>query len=210
MGPLCKIYLTSPLHQWQENCYGLQRSECNIKNSSRLTHLCEGLPHIRLWTAFIFPLATVILSIPSKGNFVFEIYFCSGVRYRYHLFMRRFLFVLYVGQIGIWFVHRDGTMRLMLLLTSSVVRSGVTSRCDVISDIVPFSHLLPTLKLVTPTSKDEYGTVYLIVFLRIFLQQTLPQTLKFYVAFLTIRWIESNWIFLLEKSQNSGDWNCGR
>lgn len=99
MGPLCKIYLTSPLHQWQENCYGLQRSECNIKNSSRLTHLCEGLPHIRLWTAFIFPLATVILSIPSKGNFVFEIYFCSGVRYR--LFMKRFRCALYVGRVRI-------------------------------------------------------------------------------------------------------------
>lgn len=67
MEPLCKIYFTSPLYQWQENCYGLQRSECNIKNSGRLTHLCEGLPHIRLWTAFIFPLDVVILMLHGKG-----------------------------------------------------------------------------------------------------------------------------------------------
>lgn len=127
MGPLCKIYLTSPLHQWQENCYGLQRSECNIKNSSRLTHLCEGLPHIRLWTAFIFPLATVILSIPSKGNFVFEIYFCSGVLY--HLFMKRILYkVYYVGQLGIsWDKYIEMGQRVWCCSSHRVERSGVTS-----------------------------------------------------------------------------------
>lgn len=151
MGPLCKIYLTSPLHQWQENCYGLQRSECNIKNSSRLTHLCEGLPHIRLWTAFIFPLATVILSIPSKGNFVFEIYFCSGVRYR--LFMKRFRCALYVGRVRISLNYFIVTWQCVWCYSSHsyVLRaehSTVTDWRHYTCDVAPSTYWMPGRNLI--------------------------------------------------------------